>query len=418
MRIRVPIPALAIILATDVANAFHSKSVMPTAKNISRHFASSAAPAAEFELHAPVGKDGEGDYTASTKGCFDVIDAATPAVLQAVDCIPGISTSRPFAVADYGTADAGTSLGLMQKIVQASRNRVGQDLEILIHYEDQKDNEWKSVFNHALGYKTVTDAYGNELQSPVANNEGVFVSACGVGFHDQAFPSGTIDLGVSFTAMHWLSRGPGSLIGQPLLHAAQCEDGEAEAERRQAEQDWLSILKARSNELRPGGRLVIANFCKSKQGYFLGNTDKGANMWESFQKSWDRLADEGLINEEERLGISFPSYYRSSEEIVTGVESVDGLKVVECVERVVRCPYREAWTNGSSNRSAREHAEWYVPTTRTWSESTFKSALQPNRNKDEIMRKFWNNYVDLVEENPEAHGMDYVHTYLVVEKED
>ena len=37
--------------------------------------------AKETELHAPIGRDGEGLYTASTKGCFDVIDAATPAVL-------------------------------------------------------------------------------------------------------------------------------------------------------------------------------------------------------------------------------------------------------------------------------------------------------------------------------------------------
>ena len=37
--------------------------------------------AKKVELHAPIGRDGEGLYTASTKGCFDVIAAATPAVL-------------------------------------------------------------------------------------------------------------------------------------------------------------------------------------------------------------------------------------------------------------------------------------------------------------------------------------------------
>ena len=50
--------------------------------------------------------------------------------------------------------------------------------------------------------------------------------------------------------------------------------------------------------------------------------------------------------------------------------------MVECVERVVRCPYREAWTSGRSGRTAREHAEWFVPTTKTWSNSTFKAALR------------------------------------------
>ena len=32
--------------------------------------------------------------------------------------------------------------------------------EVSIMYEDQLQNEWKSVFNHAFGNISVTDAYG------------------------------------------------------------------------------------------------------------------------------------------------------------------------------------------------------------------------------------------------------------------
>lgn len=376
----------------------------------------------DYEVHSPVGKDGEGLYTASTKGCFDVIDAATPAVLCAVDAIPtSRDTSSVFSIADYGTADGGTSLGLMAKIVEAVRSRSSENREILINYEDQRENEWKSVFNHVLGFKTVTDAYGNVLKTPRMDPTcGIFVSACGVGFHEQALPSKSVDLGISFTAMHWLSRDPKSLKGTPYMHSAQCPEGSSFGieECIQAQKDWLSILQARSKELRSGGRLIIANFCKSKEEYFLGNTDIGASMWESFQTCWDQLANDGLIDDEERLAVSFPNYYRSTEECISSVEEVDGLNLVECVERVVRCPYREAWTNGNiERRTAREQAEWFVPTTRTWSESTFKSALKSHRNKDAIMDQFWSNYVGLVERDPASHGMDYVHTYLVIEKE-
>jgi hypothetical protein len=373
----------------------------------------------DFERHAPIGKDGEGEYTASTKGCFDVIDAATPYVMEAIQNIPAAKEiDTTFTVADYGTADGGTSLGLMAKIVQAVREESSPVREIQINYEDQRENEWKSVFNHALGVKQVTDAYGNVLTTPRSDpSSGVFISACGVGFHEQAFPSNSIDLGVSFTAMHWLSQAHNSLKGSHSMHAAQ-SDTPPEAERLQAAQDWRSILQARSKELRGGGRMVIANFCKSKQGYFLGNTDVGASMWESFQKCWDRLHEEGVIDEEERLGISFPNYYRTSHECREGVEQIDGLKVIDCVEKVVRCPYREAWNAGNAaGRTAREQAEWFVPTTRTWSESTFKNALKSHRDKDAIMEKFWFNYVDLVAEDPSIHGMDYAHTYLVIEKE-
>lgn len=60
-----------------------------------------------------------------------------------------------------------------------------------------------------------------------------------------------------------------------------------------------------------------------------------------------------------------------------------------------------------------------IKTTRTWSHSTFKAALNNNRTdeeKEKILKQFWCNYEDLVAREPEKHGMDYVHSYLVIEK--
>ena len=154
--------------------------------------------AKQTELHAPIGRDGEGLYTASTKGCFDVIDAATPAVLAQVQ--KAALTTGPFVIADFGTADAGTSLGLMCQVIDKVRGTtniqndgIGNGVlvkkdhheiallilkilcifvmsdkvreresgkEVSIMYEDQLQNEWKSVFNHAFGNISVADAYG------------------------------------------------------------------------------------------------------------------------------------------------------------------------------------------------------------------------------------------------------------------
>ena len=114
--------------------------------------------AKKVELHAPIGRDGEGLYTASTKGCFDVITAATPAVLAQVQKAAPSQTG-PFVIADFGTADAGTSLGLMCEVIDRVRERE-PGREVSIMYEDQLQNEWKSVFNHAFGNISVTDAYG------------------------------------------------------------------------------------------------------------------------------------------------------------------------------------------------------------------------------------------------------------------
>ena len=268
-----------------------------------------------------------------------------------------------------------------------------------------------------MGIKTVTDAYGNQIDTPY-NLGSVFTEACGVGFHYQCYPSNSIDFGLSFTAMHWLSRIPSSLKGEQFMHAARCPEAPI-LEKQQAQEDWKSILDARAKELVPGGRFVTANFCVSKEGYFLGQTDVGVSMWDSFQTSWDKLKEDGLIDEEERLGVSFPSYYRTMDEFVSAVDEIDDLEVVSAEEKVVRCPYRELYVKGETGMSPREYAEWFVPTTRTWSNATFRSALKDDKSddeKDKIMDQFWENYVSLVAENPEVHGMDYVHVHLVLEK--
>mmetsp|Transcript_34442 Transcript_34442/g.72501 ORF Transcript_34442/g.72501 Transcript_34442/m.72501 type:complete len:353 (+) Transcript_34442:876-1934(+) len=349
---------------------------------------------------------------------------ATPLILEQIKKQP----VRPFGVgspayhiADYGTADGGTSLGLMSKMVQAIRERKNNYKEVVIHYEDQLTNEWQSVFNHALGLKSVSDAYNKPVPSPYALGN-VFVEACGVGFHNQCYPTNSIDFGVSFTAMHWLSRFPSSMKDSPNMHAARCDKSPA-PEKEQAAKDWKAILEARAKELVPGGRFVCVNFCKNSDGYFLGQTDVGESMWDSFQWSWDQLMEQGLIDEEERLGVSFPNYYRTKDEFLEGIQNnkdiAKQLKIVSIEERVVRCPYRELYVSGKSNKSPREYAEWFVPTTKTWSHSTFKSGLKSTRSEDEkeeIMEQFWENYMSLVTKNPEVHGMDYVHAYIVFEK--
>ena len=210
--------------------------------------------------------------------------------------------------------------------------------------------------------------------------------------------------------------------GTEHMHSALCDIPPA-AEKLQAAEDWKSILLARSKELVPGGRFVCVNFSKDSNGYFLGQTDVGTSMWDSFQTSWDKLKDDDIIDEEERLAVSFPNYYRTKSEFVEGIESdhvlSKVLKIVSIEERIVRCPYRELYNAGKSGKSPREYAEWFVPTTKTWSHSTFKNALKVERSEEEkerIMDHFWRNYINIVEKEPNMHGMDYVHAYIVLEK--
>ena len=65
-----------------------------------------------------------------------------------------------------------------------------------------------------------------------------------------------------------------------------------------------------------------------------------------------------------------------------------------------------------------EFAKNLVPTIRSWSETVFRTALIDRKEKyiDEIVNKFYNSYQQEISENPEGHGMDYVHIIMEIKK--
>merc|ERR1719380_283450 len=220
----------------------------------------------------------------STLGCFDVIRAAEPLALAALDAVPGPPVAAPVTLVDYGAADAGTSLPLVHALCGRARAR------------------WPDR-----------------------------------------------EMGVSFTAMHWLSRLPCHLTGGPIHHTQAADPGEAAAFAEQAARDWDRILEARARELRPGGRMVVANFCVDGDGRHLGNTGGGtANMYAVMARLWGELAERGRITEAERRDCTLCNYYRTEEEVRRpfqpgGAAAEAGLKLLTCETRVTPCRYREDW---------------------------------------------------------------------------
>lgn len=60
-----------------------------------------------------------GNYSAASRGEKDVIDGATPLVLDAIRRMPDGGSSRPFTLTDMGCADGGTSIDLVRQATAA-----------------------------------------------------------------------------------------------------------------------------------------------------------------------------------------------------------------------------------------------------------------------------------------------------------
>ena len=356
---------------------------------------------------------GGGYYSQSTIGAKHVIDNASGMLMDAVAALP--DGDGPIRIADFGAADGGTSKKSIRDTVAALRDRF-PDRQIVVTYTDLASNDFSTLFKSMQGLD------GNAEHTYLTEFDGVFVHACGIGFHRQLFPDASLSLGFSATAMHYVSEKPCEIPDHVHMVGASGDALAAFASR--AADDWQNILLARARELVPGGRLVFMNFGKDEQGRYLGTTD-GVNMFDTFDRLWRDLARDGVITDDEVTNATFSQFYRTKEEFSAPLLDTGspvygkGLRLISAHTGIVKCPFREAFLAANGAMSAREFAVSYIPTLRSWSETVFATALDPARPAEEraaIVDRFYQSYEDLVAANPDGHAMDYVHCYLAIEK--
>ena len=109
--------------------------------------------------HIPYGEHGAGSYSSKVLTTLDAMKELAPIALNCVRSFQA-NPSSVFTVADYGSADGGTSMPLIYSCVEELRKLHGSELEILILYEDQPTNDFTSLFSFVQGMNSPwTNAY-------------------------------------------------------------------------------------------------------------------------------------------------------------------------------------------------------------------------------------------------------------------
>lgn len=261
--------------------------------------------------------------------------------------------------------------------------------------------------------------------SYLTEHKNIYVMASGTSFYAPCSPPGSVNFGFSATAMHWLRSTPTHI--QSALHSAMAPAEEASQYAAQAAKDWAVILQQRAVEMAPGARAVFVNFCTDEGGRYLGNTASaggpGASMHATFSEVWARFAAEGKITAAEYTATNFPQHYRTAEEYAEPLKEGGsaweaGLRLEESTSVITPCPYRADWLAGKY-ASAEEFAADYIGTLKSWSSGVFKTGLSDSRSEEEktaIVDAFYKAYEGVVAADPDNHGMDYVHSVLVISK--
>lgn len=353
---------------------------------------------------------GGGLYSLATVGAKHVIDAATPMVVDAINDLPHSSIENGFVLSDMGTADAGTSLSMISRAIDTVSQRA-PNAPVTIVYSDQPRNDFNALITNVHGLGPF-DTY-------LGKRDNIFPLVSGTTFYKQILPADSLNIGFSATAMHWLSDKVCNISNH--VHAVGAIGDELEAFRAQAHADWRKILLNRARELKPGGKLVLINFARDEQGYYLGNTG-GINMFDTFNQIWRSFLAEKRISQVEYEGMTLPQYYNSVEEFKAPLtDKADavyqaGLRLDHIDTRIVKCPFAEAYReHGDADRFATA----YIPTIRSWNESIFLAALSPDRpieQRRELIEDYYSTYRNLVRESPDGHAMDYVHAYMVISR--
>jgi hypothetical protein len=361
---------------------------------------------------AAIAMRGAGYYSSNTIGAKTVIDKVGDLVVAAASKMPALAVGKAFTIADFGAADGGTSMDMMRRLVRAIRVRE-PNLQISITYTDLPHNDFSTLFRLSQGL------LGPRTETPLADTPGLFIFSSGTSFYRQIFPDNSLSLGFSATAMHWISNRPCMIADH--VQAVGAAPAERERFRAQAMRDWETILLARARELRPGGRLALANFCVDEEGRYLGHTS-GVDMFGSFARHWRDLVRAGRINETEYVSATFQQFYKTPDEFAApfrdpaSAVSCAGLKLESIFTMVTPCPYAAEFKR---HGDARAFAKAYVPTLRSWSETVFAGALDPSRPAAEragIIDDFYGFYEAAVAAAPEGHRMDYVHCVTEIAK--
>ncbi len=355
---------------------------------------------------------GAGYYSANTVGAMAVIDKIGDLACQAAAKVPMAADGIPFSIADYGAADGGTSLDLMRRIAGEVRQREATR-DITITYTDLPHNDFSTLFRLTQGL------LGDPAAKPLADMPGLYIFGSGTSFYRQIVPDGSLSFGFSATAMHWLSSRPCMIADH--VQAVGAAPGEEAQFRSQAMADWETILLNRARELRPGGRLLLANFCLDEQGRCLGTTG-GVKMFDAFTRHWRDLLAAGRITETEYRNATFQQFYKTPDEFAapfrdeTSPVAKAGLRLERISTAVTPCPYAaDHLRHGDSGA----FASAYVPTLRSWSETVFAGALDPKRPAEmraAIVDEFYDAYRAEVARAPEGHAMDYVHCFMEIAK--
>lgn len=264
---------------------------------------------------------------------------------------------RQAVIVDYGCAQGRVSNPLIAKAIDTMRE-AREDLHVFVCHNDIPDNDWDGLARNLRS----DDSYLRTTAGPTTP----IVSA--TSFYSPVMPARTVDLGLSFAALQWLSA-PGPAGTGSALYFDQLDGRHRSTMAARAAADWKNFIALRSRELAAGGRLVLDMMGIDSSGLAAGH-----DAWERVRSIVEQLVDESEIEADRLDSYVFPVYERSLEEVRAPFDEGGADLRLDHVERTaVPNPIADAYAkDGDAARFARDTVGFI----RAFAEPSLRSALE------------------------------------------
>lgn len=319
-------------------------------------------------------------------------------------------TGPELRIQDYGCGPGRTSMAAFHRVLGELRRRDAA-LPVVAVHNDQIGNDWNGLFANIAG----PNGYLHDVAQ-------IRVEASIGSFFGPVASAGSVDLGLSFGASHWLSgrvriASPGSLFFCDLPEPA-CGEVAARADR-----DWTNFLRRRADELKPGGWLLVDGLSSAPDvDDPSGRRASGRRLYRALWQVAVGLADEGRIDAALLEGFVFPVYFRSSEELRMPFKREADLKeafeIVEIDNELLPMPIEEALARTDDVAT---YAESYVGFVRAFADSTLRNGLFEGSTSSAaeaaaLADDFFGRLHKLFVAEPDRHGFEHQVATLVLRR--
>ncbi|WZZ58107.1 hypothetical protein YC2023_058214 [Brassica napus] len=276
-----------------------------------------------------------------------------------------------FGIADLGCSSGPNSLLSISNIVDTIQN-LCPDLhrpvpELRVSLNDLPSNDFNYIFASLPEFYDRLKKKENSNKAALGFQRGggpCFVSAVPGSFYGRLFPCRSLHFVHSSSSLHWLSQVPcgemnnedGVVITTNLDNRGKIyisktsPESVQKAYALQFQTDFSAFLRSRSEELVPGGRMVLSFLGRSSPD---PTTEEACFQWELLAQALMSMANEGsdrgtlldqlsypgnvapcgIIEEENIDAFNAPYYAASSEELKIAIEkegsfSIDRLEII------------------------------------------------------------------------------------------